>query len=229
MSHDAIPPDVRAVRKARFNSDIIKLCSVPHVAHSRPIAQGIGLYTHVAGPKTVKLNPHFDFVDNTDREVALLPLGGPRRIQPNKNREPLDEEVAALYNEVANAVKDEEKIWNDQRAAAAARGEPPRDAYRVTLDTLKKKYGDDDAPPPAYAELQQHYNNQDARRHSEVAGSTSGGPSKERRVSFPASPELRRRSTGNAAVPGSDANKEQQRRRSSNTYDVNRDPRLRRR
>src|SRR5690242_21693818 len=126
MSHDATTSDVRAVRKARFNSDIVELCSVPHVAHSRPIAQGIGLYTHVAGPKTATLNPHFDFVDNTDREVALLPLGGPSRIQPNKTREPQDEEGAALYKEVANAVKDEEKIRSDQRAAAAELGEPSK-------------------------------------------------------------------------------------------------------
>lgn len=227
MSDDAVPPDVQAARKARFNSDIIKLCSIPHVAHLRPIAQGIGLYTHVAGPKTAILNPHFDFVDNTDREVSLLPLGGPRRIQPHQSRDAPNSELRALYKEVEDAVKAEEKIWSDQRAAAVERGESERDAYRMTLDTLKRKYGDVVAPSPAFAQLQQHYGNRVPRRHSGATDITSGGPLSENEGSSATNSELRRKSTGNVAMPASNTNVIRRGSGSVNIYNMDRDPRLR--
>ncbi|KAJ4992778.1 hypothetical protein SVAN01_01824 [Stagonosporopsis vannaccii] len=227
MSAEAMPPDVRAARKARFNSDIIELCSTPLVTHSCPIAQGIGLYTHVAGPKTATLDSHLEFVDSTDREIALLPLGGPSKIQPNKFREPLDKELAALYKQVEDAVKTEEKIWHDQRMAAVERGEPVGEAYRMTLDTLKKKYGHVVAFPPTSAALPQYRGDLDARKHLEASGCTNSGPSKDSRVSFTTVPELRRKSTGNLAMPGRNSNVERRGSGSINMYNQDRDPRLR--
>lgn len=194
MSSDLVPPDVRAVRKARMNSNIIKLCSTPKVASVGPVAQGIGLYTHIAGPKTATLSLDSESIDNTDREVALLPLGGPDKIQPNKFREPLNMELAALYKEMQDAVKAEEETWHDQRLAAIEKCEQPRD--ETSFSTLKKKYG-----ASVSATLQHYDKDRDPRRRSVVVENTNAEVAKKRRVSFAPEPEPRRKSTGNVFMP----------------------------
>jgi hypothetical protein len=146
MSNDALPPDVQAARKARINDDLIKLCSTPAPPYSLPTAHGVGLYTHVAGPKTASQNPHFNYTSKPDGEVALLPLGGPRKIIASKPQQSPNEKVAAVYKELQDAVSAEEKIWKDMRDAADTRGDSVNDAYTMSLDALKRKYGDLDAP-----------------------------------------------------------------------------------
>ncbi|KAF3053671.1 hypothetical protein E8E11_010874 [Didymella keratinophila] len=143
---DAVLSDVQPTRKARVNSDIVKLCSTKRSMWARPSAQSIGMFTHVAGVKTVSKNPHASFCDQVDKEVALLPISGPRKVAPGKTREPPTRELAALYKELQDAVKAEEKIFEDQRAAAEGRGEAPN-AYNMSLDTLKSKYGTVNDPP----------------------------------------------------------------------------------
>ena len=224
MSVDPLPPDVQAARKARINSDIIELCSKPTGVHTTPTARGIGLYTHVAGPKTANRNPHHHFADRDDGEVALLPLGGPRKAAPSKPREPPYKELAALYKELQDAVKAEEKIYDDLGAAAGARGDAENDAYRMSLDTLKKKYGDVNASVPESV----HSEN---RRYSEISGTTNDEAPKRRKVSFAQLSEMRRESA--ASVPTATRDADPERRgsgsRMGNDYDVYRDPRRRRR
>ncbi|KAF2633259.1 hypothetical protein BU25DRAFT_405180 [Macroventuria anomochaeta] len=230
MSAEPLPPDVQAARKARINSDIIKLCSKPIPLYSHPTAHGIGLYTHVAGTKTVARNPHSAFADKRDGEVALLPLGGPKKIVPSKLHEPPNKELAAIYKELQDAVKAEEKIWSDMRVAADERGEAPNDAYRMSLDTLKKKYGDVNAPPPESAMSQRDSKQQDKRRHSEVTGIPSGEAPKKKRVGFASQSELQRQSTdASMRERNSDAERRGSGSRAGNEYDVYRDPRRQRR
>lgn len=227
MGADSVPPDVQTARNARINSDIVKLCSsrVPMWAH--PSAKGIGLFTHVAGPKIMPKNPHVSYSDQVDREVALLPLGGPKKIVPSKTREPPNKALAAIYKELQDAVRAEEKIWSDMRAAAEERGDAPKDAYRMSLDTLKQKYGGVNDPVPERSTSRP----QDKRRHSEIAGSTNDEAKKKRRVSFAPALELRRQSVGSMSSTGrdTDAERRESGSRASNDYDVYRDPRRQRR
>lgn len=192
MSATPVHPEAHAVRKARINSDIVKLCASPRPLWTHPSAQGIGLFTHVAGTKTVPRNPHLSFGDQVDKEVALLPLGGPKKIAPSKTREAPDEELAALYRELQDAVVAEETIYNDQRAAAEERGEAPKDAYRMSLDTLKKKYGGVNDPPP---EMSIPSTSREKRRHSDLASSENDSTAKRKsRVTFAPEVESRRQS-----------------------------------
>ncbi|KAF1363879.1 hypothetical protein EJ07DRAFT_172781 [Lizonia empirigonia] len=224
MSTDQLPPDVQAARKARINSDIIKLCSIKPI-YINPTAQGIGLYTHVAGPKTASQNPHFEYADNANGEVALLPLGGPRKIVPsNRPREPLREEVAAVYKELQDAVKAEEKIWSEMRAAADAKGKNVRDAYTMSLDTLKEKYGLVNTPQPESANqpTAQRYQ----RRHSEASSVADSGALKRLKTSNAPPSDLQRQ---NPRTSNGGAQTKPERRPSAtatgNTYEASRDPR----
>ncbi|KAF3034894.1 hypothetical protein E8E12_004341 [Didymella heteroderae] len=228
MGADSVPPNARAARQARINSDIAKLCSTRRPMWAHPSAQGIGLFTHVAGVKTVPKNPHASFCDQVDKEVALLPIGGPTKIAPSETREPPSKELAALYKELQDAVRAEEKIFDDQKAVAEERGKAPKGAYRMSLDTLKQKYGSVDDPPPATSIPSRP---KDKRRHSEFAGSTTDEVAKKRRRTRSA-PEvdLRRPSFSSVSSAGRDADAERRGSGSSaNDYDVYRDPRRQRR
>lgn len=223
MSPDQLPPDVQAARKARINSDIIKLCSNKPI-YINPTAQGIGLYTHVAGPKTASQNPHFEYADN-DGEVALLLLGGPRKIVPsNKLREPLREEVAAVYEELQDAVKAEEQIWSEMRAAADAEGKNARDAYTMSLDTLKEKYGPINPPQPEGT--RQPTTQQYQRRNSAASSVADSAALKNLNTSTAAPADLQRQ---NPLASNGAAQPEPERRPSAtatgNTYEASRDPR----
>ena len=220
MSVDPLPPDVQAMRKARINTDIIKLCSQPIPVNSQPTARGIGLYTHVAGPKTAKRNPHHYFADRDDGEVALLPLGGPGKIVPSKLREPPHKEVTAIYKMLQDAVKAEEKTWNDQRAAANARGDAVNEAYKMPLDTLVKKYGDFNTSISKSA-------HQGKRRHSKVSSTANDNALKKWKARFAQLPELQRQNPTDVQKV-TDSGRRGSGSRAGNEYDVYRDPRRRR-
>ncbi|KZM28854.1 uncharacterized protein EKO05_0008560 [Ascochyta rabiei] len=226
MSTDPLPPEpleVQAARQVRIDSDIIKLCCKPKPPYTIPTVHGIGLYTHVAGPKIVQQNPHGIYADRDDGEVALLPLGGPHKILPSKS---LNKEVAAIYKKLQDAVQAEEKIWNDMRAAAEAKGEAAKDAYKMSLETLKKKYGDINTPTSESAKLQQDHSQQNKRRLSEAVGSGTDEVLKRRRVSFAQHSEARQQST-DVSMGGTGTHEEKQERASKagNMYEAYRDPR----
>jgi hypothetical protein len=228
MGGDPVPPDAEAARKVRINSSIITLCSTRRPIYAHPSSQGIGLFTHVAGVKTVPKNPHSALCDQVDKEVALLPLGGPRKIAPSRTREPPNKALAALYKQLQDAVRAEEKIFNDQRAAAETRGEAPKDAYKMSLATLRDKYGGiNDAP----VETSVPSRPEPKRRHSEHASSTADETAKKkRRVSFAPEVELQRQSISSVSSTGRDAEAERRGSGSSaNNYDAYRDPRRQRR
>jgi hypothetical protein len=221
---EVVPPSVQGARKARINSDIVKLCSTRRPMWAHPSAQGIGLFTHVAGVKTVAKNPHASFCDQVDNEVALLPIGGPRKIVPSKTREPPSKELAVLYKELQDAVTAEEKIFEEQTAAAEERGEAPKDAYTMSLDTLKQKYGTVNNPPST---IYISSRSKDKRRHSENAGGTTEEvTNKKTMVSFAPEVNVRQPSISSVSSTGTE-------RRGSgstaNDYDVYRDPRRQRR
>ncbi|KAJ4362608.1 hypothetical protein N0V95_001413 [Ascochyta clinopodiicola] len=226
MGTNPLSPDTQAARQVRIDSDIIKLCCRPEPPYTIPTVHGIGLFTHVAGPKLVQQNPQGIYADRNDGEVALLPLGGPHKIVPSKLREPPNEEVAAIYQELRDAVQAEEKIWNDMRAAAEAKGEPVNDAYKISLDTLKKKYGDIDTPTPESTKLQQDHPHQDKRRYSEAAGTVPNEVLKRRKVSFAQHSEARRQST-DVSMGGIGMRVERQENagKGGNMYEAHRDPR----
>ncbi|KAJ4378846.1 hypothetical protein N0V86_005719 [Didymella sp. IMI 355093] len=228
MGGDPVPPDAEAARKARINSSIITLCSTRRPMHAHPSAQGIGLFTHVAGIKTVPNNPHSALCDQVDKEIALLPLGGPKKIAPSRTREPPNKALAALYKELEYAVRAEEQIFNDQKAAAEDRGEAPKDTYKMSLATLRKKYGSLNDPP---AEMSIPSRPKDKRRHSAYASSTADETAKKkRRVSFAPEVDLRRPSTSSVSSTGRDAEAERRGSGSTaNNYDAYRDPRRQRR
>lgn len=218
MSNDLPPVDVISARKARVNNDLVKICSTPVPSYFVPSARGIGLFTHVAGPKTAGRNPHFAFTSKPDGEVALLPLGGPRKVKPRKPLDTANEEVAAVYKELQDAVQAEEKIWKDMRDKADARGEVANDAYKMSLETLKKKYGSVDAPEGVTPPLNHPEHNK--RRASEATSDTDDEAAKRRRTSQP---------SGDAPVGGTDADAERRGStdRTGNIYEAYRDPRRR--
>jgi hypothetical protein len=228
MSNDAVPPDVQAVNKARINNDIIKFCSMPAPLYCTPSARGIGLYTHVAGPGIVSQNPHYDFASASGGEIALLPLGGPRKAVPSKPQVSSDGEVTALYKELQDAIKAEEKIWEDMRNAAEARDESAKDAYTITLKLLQTKYGsaqteEEDARP------QLDHIRQDKRRRSEPTNETSDGEAPKKRRTISLAELSLRRSSADATTGGTnvDAERRGSASRPRNFYEADRDPRRR--
>lgn len=150
MGNDPHTLETEAARVARINRDLIKSCSQPAPSYI-PLARGIGLYTHVAGPVIQPRNPHSQWASKPDNRVALLPLGGPHKIVASKIRVPPSKEVAALFKELRDAVQAEEKIWDDMKTAAVARKAKVEEAYTMSFDALRKKYGDVHAPAPVPA------------------------------------------------------------------------------
>lgn len=153
-----------------------------------------------------------------------MPLGGPRKVAPSKTRESPNKELAALHKELQDAVRAEEKIFNDGRAAAEERGEAPKDAYNMSLDALKSKYGTINDPPSTMSMASR---SKDKRRHSEHTGSTMDEAAKKKtRASFAPGVDVRRHSIGSVSSTGTE-------RRGSgstaNDYDIYRDPRRQRR
>jgi len=188
---------------------------------AHPSAQGIGLFTYVAGVKTVSKNPHASFCDQVEKEVALLPIGGPRKVAPSRIRKPPNKELQ-------DAVRAEEKIFEEQRAAAEGRGEAPKDAYTMSLDTLKQRYGTVNEPPQTTSIPSIPSRCKEKRRHSEFPSSIIDDlvKKKKRRVSFAPEVDARRHSISSVSSTGTE-------RRGSgstaNDYDVYRDPRRQRR
>lgn len=201
MSDDSLPPDIQAIRKARMNSEIVKLCVKSKVAHTYPVAQGIGLYTHVVTPKIAIAPSHSESIANTDTKADLLPLGGPRRVQASKFRKPQDKDLELIYKELQDAVKAEEEKWIQQSAAAKGSRKAAKGVYGVSLDSLKEKYGYINEPASTSNIAQRGDKGKDSRRSSLTSGITSGVVSRGRTVSFASQPKLRGQSTESVTVP----------------------------
>lgn len=231
MGNAALPPESQDTRQARINSDIIKACSINPI-YIKPTARGIGLYTHVAGPKTASQNPHYAYTDNFDGEVALLPLGGPKSAgrDCHTNREAPHKDVAAVYRELQDNVAAEEKIWADMRAAAEARGGKVEDAYVMSLATLRGKYCRVGTQTQTQATAPESVAPKDAqtekRRHSAISSVDDDEASKRRRVSLVSQDELRRQSLGsNMGAWQTDSQRRGSAGKTGNTYEAGRDPR----
>ncbi|KAJ4313284.1 hypothetical protein N0V94_007010 [Neodidymelliopsis sp. IMI 364377] len=228
MSNDALPPDAQAANKARINNDIIKFCSTPVPLYCTPSARGIGLYTHVAGPGTVSQNPHYKFASAPGGEIALLPLGGLHKAVPGEPQVSSDGEVTALYKELQDSVKAEEKIWEDMRNAAEARGESAKDAYTITLELLQTKYGSVQTEEGDVRPRLDH-SRQDKRRRSEPTNEASDGEAPKKRKTISLAELSIRRSSADATTDGTnlDAERRDSASRPRNFYEADRDPRLR--
>ncbi|KAF2128891.1 hypothetical protein P153DRAFT_397112 [Dothidotthia symphoricarpi CBS 119687] len=95
-----LPPDVAEARKTRINEDLI-LCFARVKGPTPSSAQGIGLYTHIAGPHR-KAQP-------TAADPEFLPIGGPRRIGRECGLEAeTSAEIKNLWDEVQRVVGEEE-------------------------------------------------------------------------------------------------------------------------
>ncbi|KAJ8115018.1 hypothetical protein OPT61_g3235 [Boeremia exigua] len=223
MINESLPPDVQAARRSRMNSDIVKLCIRPRDPRTRSFAQGIGLYTHVAGSKASPNPPHLKFAEKANRKIELLPLGGPKRVQRSKFREARDKDLDAVYTELQNAVNAEEKNWSGQNDDELDEGEVS------SLDALREKYGkygDANAPAPATVARQQDGKEGDTQRVSAAKSDSNSEATKQKRVSFAPQSEPRRQGTGSGVMPhntpGSDRRGTAA---ANNNYHIDRDPR----
>jgi hypothetical protein len=115
-----LPPDVEEARKLRINRDLIDLLNAPATGNGPTTIQGIGLYTHVAAPKSSKS-------DENPSNPVFLPIGGPNRIRMNQDglEPPMGEEVLKIWSEVEAAVDAEDKYM---------------DQNDMSLQELKERY-----------------------------------------------------------------------------------------
>jgi hypothetical protein len=122
-----LPPDVEEARKARINRDLIDFLNVPAKSNGPTTIQGIGLYTHVAAPKSAEGS------NEKPSNPVFLPIGGPNRV-----RMPTD----ALEPPVGEEVM---KVW-EELEAAVDEGEKHMGQNDMTPAELKKRYGVVDMP-----------------------------------------------------------------------------------
>jgi hypothetical protein len=120
-----LPLDVEEARKARVNRDLINLLNAPAKSNGPTTIQGIGLYTHVAAPKSAE--------SEKPSNPVFLPIGGPNRLRmPTDALEPpMGEEVMKVWEELEAAVDEEGKHMGQNDMA---------------LEELKKRYGVVDMP-----------------------------------------------------------------------------------
>jgi hypothetical protein len=107
-SPEPLPPDVAAARKTRINMDLIEIFNIPCPPGTIASTQGIGLYTHVAGPPPPA--PKYPHEKYKKVDPVFLPIGGPivfKRAGPIGV--PIDEAVKKTWREVEAAVVEEEK------------------------------------------------------------------------------------------------------------------------
>ena len=98
---DLAPSDVEQQRH-QINYDLSILMKRPIPSHSTPVAQGMGLYTHVAAT-----------TDSNDKRTSIgatfLPLGGPRKLQKwQQTHDSLPYEVKQAWNQMQRVLDDEE-------------------------------------------------------------------------------------------------------------------------
>jgi hypothetical protein len=127
-----LPPDVEEARKARINAQMIELFERPCPPDTTASVQGIGLYTHVAGPPAPPpLFPHMKYLQQTSNP-GFLPTGGPKEISNAGALEcPVGDDVKRAWRDVKDAVNEE------KRHVAFT---------EKNLDQLKARYGALDAP-----------------------------------------------------------------------------------
>jgi hypothetical protein len=216
-----LPPDVDAARKARINRDLVNHLKRPCPKNSTPSVQGIGLYTHVAGPPAKA--PQFPHEKYTQKapDPMFLPIGGPGKIL--KDRSTLEtqtsEEMKRVWKEIYEAIHEEEKHVSHGG---------------MNADQLKERYGaldaldaDTDAQPMLHPQpqLQQML----SQLHDITMMGTQGGT-----VESGQQESGRRLSLGTGLTRDVVMGGTGQERRTStstmktgNTYEAARDPRLR--
>jgi hypothetical protein len=100
-----LPPDVATARKTRINQEMIKIFKRPCPPNTTPSVQGIGLYTHVAGPPLPP--PQYPHERFRKSNPTFLPIRGAKRhggLQPL-----ISDEVKAVADKVRALVNEEEK------------------------------------------------------------------------------------------------------------------------
>jgi len=140
---EPLPPDVDAARKARINSELIEVFRRPCPADATPSIQGIGLYTHVAGPPAPALVfPHMKYMQKASNPV-FLQIGGPAGISKEGNvlEAPISDDVKRAWKDVQEAV--------DREKAHLAHTD-------LDVDSLKERYGALDKNAGAQPKLQPH-------------------------------------------------------------------------
>lgn len=107
--HEPLSPDADAPRRARINKDLIEIFRRPCSADARPSMQGIGLYTHVAGPPvTPPQGPHMHYAPR-DSNPVFLHVGGPTGMLRESDvlLAPVGDDVNRAWRAVQQAVDKE--------------------------------------------------------------------------------------------------------------------------
>jgi hypothetical protein len=127
-----LPPDVEEARKARINEQTIDLFKRPCPPNTTASIQGIGLYTHVAGPLAPPpLSPHMKYLQQTSNP-EFLPIGGPKKMSSTGPLECL------VGDDVKNAWRDVKEAVNEEKKHVAFTDKD--------LDQLKARYDALDVP-----------------------------------------------------------------------------------
>lgn len=213
--------------QARINSTITKLCSSIAPSNTDPTLTGTGLYTHAVRSTKAAKGSRWGFTDKTGRQVDLLPIGGPNRYQPTKFQQELDREVAAVYQELQDAVEAEEKLSGEHKSAANQTKRALGDVPEPSINALKVKYGSLYATQLDDAMSGLVIGDGAKRRHSDVVGETTNAPKQRKRVSFALEAEPRQRSAGDVSATGRDDEAMRRGSGSRNEYNIDRDPRRR--
>jgi hypothetical protein len=99
---DMVSPDTEQ-QKRQINYDLSVLMKRPIPAYPTPLAQGIGLYSHIAATADSRDG-------RTNTNAAFLPLGGPRKLQKwRQAHDSLPNEIKQAWNQLQQALDDEER------------------------------------------------------------------------------------------------------------------------
>jgi hypothetical protein len=197
---DMVSPDTEQ-QKQQINYDLGILMKRPIPAHPAPLAQGIGLYSHVAATADSRDG-------RTSTNATFLPLGGPRKLQKCRQaHDSLPNEIKQTWNQLQQALDDEE------RASRNA-------GHHMT--SLVEKYGGLRAPQEVVGASLAHMHNKEGQNAST---DKTGLNALERRASsvFAQQPIARPPDAGVVTrnTPTEDAGKRR------HFYEADRDPRRR--
>jgi hypothetical protein len=137
---DMVSPNTEQ-QKRQINYDLGTLMKRPVPAHPAPLAQGIGLYSHVAAIAESR-------DERTRTNATFLPLGGPRKLQKwHQTYDSLPNEIKQAWNQLQQALDGGERASRDAGHHATSLVErygglrAPQDVVSTSLAHVANKEG----------------------------------------------------------------------------------------
>jgi hypothetical protein len=121
-----LPSDEADARKKRINANLIAAMKRPCPPDIDPSIQGIGLYTHIAGPVRASPDPQGKDLQSEPEFLPFTKPAGSRALGPQ-----MSEDFLKVWEELRDAVEEEETIIGKTE---------------LGLKELKKRYGGLDVP-----------------------------------------------------------------------------------